>query len=526
MSQEKISKDMQCHELADFWSRELPDKVYLYYEDQEISFRTLNERVNSAAHHFRSLGIRKGDRVGMFMANSPDFLYAWFGLNKIGAIMVPVNTGFLHNETQFILNDSGCRGIISDEKFLDTAVLPAVKESPSIEWVAVRGKSNNENIRSFDEFLVHREGVETVRWPQEDLASILYTSGTTGKPKGVMCPFRYYSAIGHISASWLNLTHDDRLLTILPLFHMNAQTTSGMGSLFFGASLIMLSGFNPMTFWQQVNRYGATIFNYLGLMFPFLEMAPVTPEEQHNPVRFAAGAQADPKRIPEYEKRWGLSIIELYGMTEIGGTCNPLDRKKIGSCGVPLPGHEIRIVGENEKIMPPGEIGQITVRGPSITLGYWNNPQETASVYRDGWVYTGDVGYLDKEGYLFFVGRTKDIIRRSGENIAAAEVENAVMEHPKIAEAAAVPVPDPVRDEEVKIYVVLRPGETPETVPPQEIVQWCAQRMAKFKVPRYIEYRESIPKTNTLKVKKNVLINEKPDLTEGAWDRFAGTKKK
>ena len=173
-------------------------------------------------------------------------------------------------------------------------------------------------------------------------------------------------------------------------------------------------------------------------------------------------------------------------------------------------------------MLPPGEIGQIIVRGPSMTLGYWNNPEETAAIYRNGWVHTGDVGYLDSEGYLFFVGRTKDIIRRSGENIAAVEVENAVMEHPKVAEAAAVPVPDPIRDEEVKIYVVLKPGETSETLPPQEIIDWCAQRLAKFKIPRYIEYINSLPKTTTFKVKKIVLINEKPDLTVGAWDRFAG----
>jgi acyl-coenzyme A synthetase/AMP-(fatty) acid ligase len=522
MKQSQISKEMQSHELMDYWSQELPEKVYLYYEDEEISFKTLNQRVNSAAWHFRSLGIQKGERVGIFMVNSPDFLYAWFGLNKIGAVMVPVNTGFLQNETKFILNDAGCRGIICDEKFLENVVMPSVQHSPSVEWVAIREGSAIDGVLSFKDFIAHNKSVETVHWPNEDLAAILYTSGTTGKPKGVMCPFRYYSTIGHTSASYLNLTPDDRLLTILPLFHMNAQTTSAMGSLFFGASLIMLTGFIPATFWQLINRYKATIFNYLGLMFPFLEMMPVTPEEQNNPVRFVAGAQADPKKIPEYEKRWGLSIIELYGMTEVGGTCNPLDAKKIGSCGIPLPGHELQIIGDKGQALPPGEIGQIIVRGPSMTLGYWNNPEETAAIYRNGWVHTGDVGYLDSEGYLFFVGRTKDIIRRSGENIAAVEVENAVMEHPKITEAAAIPVPDPIRDEEVKIYVVLKPGETPETVPPQEIVDWCAQRMAKFKIPRYVEYIHSLPKTTTFKVKKIVLIDEKPDLTVGAWDRFAG----
>jgi acyl-CoA synthetase (AMP-forming)/AMP-acid ligase II len=156
-----------------------------------------------------------------------------------------------------------------------------------------------------------------------------------------------------------------------------------------------------------------------------------------------------------------------------------------------------------------------------MTLGSWNNPEETAKTYKNGWVFTGDMGYLDADGFLFFAGRKKDIIRRSGENIAAAEVENCLMGHPGIAEAAAIPVPDPVRDEEVKVYVVLKEVETPETVPPEAIVEWCLERLAKFKVPRYVEYIDSLPKTPTQKVKKVLLIQAKKDLTEGVWDRFA-----
>jgi acyl-CoA synthetase (AMP-forming)/AMP-acid ligase II len=171
--------------------------------------------------------------------------------------------------------------------------------------------------------------------------------------------------------------------------------------------------------------------------------------------------------------------------------------------------------------LPLGQIGEIVAKGPSMTLGYWDNPEETAKTYKNGWVFTGDMGYLDGDGFLFFAGRKKDIIRRSGENIAAAEVENCLMGHPGIAEAAAIPVPDPIRDEEVKVYIVLKGGETPETVPPAVIVAWCLERLAKFKVPRYVEYIDSLPKTPTQKVKKVLLIQAKKDLTEGAWDRFA-----
>jgi acyl-CoA synthetase (AMP-forming)/AMP-acid ligase II len=516
-----FSKAKQANELLEKWAAVLPGKTYLYFEEQEVTYRRFQERVNSAAHHFQSLGIGKGDRIALYLLNCPEFLYAWFGLNKIGAIMVPVNTGFRSQETAFILKNAGCRGIIVDGFFLENIVKPAAAECPTVEWIALRGKSSDPNILSFDDFLSHKAHIETVRWPEEELAAILYTSGTTGNPKGVMCPHRYYATIGYAAEQWLSLTQEDRLLTILPLFHMNAQTISTMDSLGAGASLILVNGFNPMTFWPMIGRYGATIFNYLGLMLPFLAKMPISPEEERNPVRYACGAQADPNMIEEFEKRWKLKMIELYGMTEVGGTCNPVNGKRIGSCGVPLPGHEIRIVDEWAKELPVGQIGEIIAKGPSMTLGYWNNPEETAKTYKNGWVFTGDMGYLDADGFLFFAGRKKDIIRRSGENIAAAEVENCLMGHPGIAEAAAIPVPDPVRDEEVKVYVVLKEVETPETVPPEAIVEWCLERLAKFKVPRYVEYIDSLPKTPTQKVKKVLLIQAKKDLTEGAWDRFA-----
>ena len=453
-----FSKAKQANELLEKWVTLQPDKTYLYFEEQEVSYRQFHHRVNSAAHHFRSLGIGKGDRVALYLLNCPEFLYAWFGLNKIGAIMVPINTGFRSQETAFILNNAGCRGVIVDGFFLEGIVKPAASESPTIEWIALRGKSVDPKILSFDDFLTHETSLETVCWPEEELAAILYTSGTTGVPKGVMCPHRYYTVIGYAAEQWLSLTQEDRLLTILPLFHMNAQTISTMDSLSAGGSLVLVNGFNPATFWPMIKRYGATIFNYLGLMLPFLAKMPVTPEEEDNPVRYACGAQADPNMIEIFEKRWKLNMIELYGMTEVGGTCNPAQGKRIGSCGLPLPGHEIRIVGDTDRELPSGQIGEITVRGPSITLGYWNNPEETNKTYRSGWVFTGDMGYLDNDGFLFFAGRKKDIIRRSGENIAAAEVENCLMGHPGIAEAAAIPVPDPVRDEEVKAYIVLKEG--------------------------------------------------------------------
>ncbi|MEA1961988.1 MAG: AMP-binding protein, partial [Bacillota bacterium] len=510
----------QLNELLEKWSISQPEKVYLHFRDDKITYKKLFEGVNNAGFYLKSLGINPGDRVGLFLKNSPEFLYAWFALNKIGAIMVPINTGFKKEETSYILTNSACKGVIAEQDAIEEIIIPAAKEASSIEWIAVRGELKKEGIIPFEKFLAGKHFIETIRWPDDDLAAILYTSGTTGKPKGVMCPHRYYSRIGNACAQSYELSTESSLLTLLPLFHMNAQTLSAMGSLVVGGSLILLDKFDPYTFWNDICKYKATVFNYLGAMLPVLSKLPVSREENelHGANLLAVGAQADPNLMETYEKRWGVKMLELYGLTEIGGTANTINDRKIGSIGFALPGHTVRIVDENGKQLPPNEVGEITITGPSITLGYWRDPVETNKTYKDNWLYTEDLGYQDEDGFIYFVGRKKDIIRKNGENISAVEVENVIMNHPKVVEAAAISVPDDIRDEEVKVYIVLTQGETVETLPPEQIIAWCEQKLAKFKIPRYIEYRNSLPKTETQKIQKNILKQEKDDLTTGVWD--------
>lgn len=511
----------QINELIQKWAGERPQKVFLYFEEQEINYQQLLLRVNSVANYFLSLGVQKGDRIGLYLRNCPEFLYAWFALNKIGAVMVPINPVLKVEETVYILTDSGSTGVITEQDCLEPVIIPAAQKSPSVKWIAAKGDFKREGVLSFSEFLKGDIDLETTSWDDDEMAAIIYTSGTTGNPKGVMCPHRYYSQIGESFAARLDLTEKDRLLTLLPVFHNNAQVTTTMCTLNKGATAILLDGFHPKEFWKVVSKYEATVFNYLGSMLPILMKMPITREEQEHKVRLAVGAQADPNLFETYEKRWGVTMIEIYGMTEIGGFCNPVKGRRIGSVGLPLGDNRVKIVDDQGLELPANENGEIIITGSSITLGYWKNPEETAKTYRDGWIYSGDIGYLDEDGFLYFVGRKKDIIRRSGENISAVEVENVVMSHPKIVEAAAIPVPDPVRDEEVKVYVVLKEGETPDSVPPEEIIDWCEKKLAKFKVPRYIEYRGELPKTETQKIAKAALRQEKTDHTVGAWDRLA-----
>ena len=519
-------QNLQANEMIDKWNETQPDKVYLYFKDQEITYRELAAKANSVANKLLELGVQKGDRLALSLKNCPEFLYAWLAVNKIGAIAVPFNSMLKADETAFILNNSGCIALIAENEFLAPVILPALQKCPSVKWVAARGNPDSPGVLNFSDFLNNPSPVKTIHWDDEELAAIIYTSGTTGNPKGVMCPHRLFSLNGEAFAQWFKLTPEDRLFTLLPLYHVNALNTSTMGSLARGASLILLDGFNPETFWLDIARYKATIFNYLGSMLPVLMKRPITPEERNHHLRLAIGAQADPDLIETYEKRWGVVLIELYGMTEIGGTVNPLDRRKKGSCGVPFYEKTVKIVDDKGEELPPYQVGEIIMTSQGSSTGYWQNPEETAKTYRDGWVYSGDLGYMDEEGYLFFAGRKKDIVRRSGENISAMEVENAVMSHPGVMIAAVLPVPDPIRDEEVKVYVVLKQGETPESVPPEDIIRWCEEKLAKFKVPRYIEYRDSLPRTETQKIAKAVLKSEKTDLTAGTWDRFAEKNRK
>ncbi|WP_156289697.1 AMP-binding protein [Oceanobacillus salinisoli] len=503
------------NQLVDRRMEETPNKTYLFTKHEEITYKDLYQTVNRLAVSLKSFGVEKGDRVGLYLNNSPNFLYSWFALNRLGAIMVPINTSLLSKETLYILQDSQVKGIISEESAIPAIINPILSQCSSIEFSINVGDKEFDGWHSISNLLENDGVIDTVVLEETNLASILYTSGTTGNPKGVMCPTRYYYYLAKGFVDTLLLKENDRLMTCLPLFHMNAQVITVTASLLSGASVILLEGFSASSFWKDVAHFKPTVFYYLGSILPILMKLPVTEEEKMSTLRVAVGAQADASKLEQYETRWNLKMIELYGMTEGGGTINPLNARKPGSCGKAYSNHELRIVNEQDEFLPANTAGEIVFRGPSLTLGYWNNKEETDKAYRNGWMHSGDIGYMDEEGYLYFLDRKKDIIRRSGENISPAEVEKVLMAHPSIVEAACIAVPDEIRNEEVKAYLVVKEGEL---VRPEEIIEWCENNLAKFKIPKYIEFRSQLPKTKTLKIQKNILKQEKADLRIGAWD--------
>jgi crotonobetaine/carnitine-CoA ligase len=328
----------------------------------------------------------------------------------------------------------------------------------------------------------------------------------------------------------LGLTAKDRVLTPLPLFHMNPQILSTMGTLLAGGSLVLVDRFHPSTWWDEVRRTKPTVFHYLGVMPAMLIGLPERSDDGEQPARLGIGAGVGTDVHERFERRFNCKLLEVFGMTEVGLNfcCPPRGERKVGTrcfCRV-FPEYEARVVDAQDRDVPVGEGGELVLRGSEpanrrrgFMKEYLKNPEATAEAWRGGWFHTGDEVRRDEEGYFYFVDRRKDLIRRSGENISSSEVEAVIRSHSKVLDAAVIPVPDPIREEEVKAYVILQAAETPESCPPEEILGWCDERLAYFKVPRYLEYRESFPRTPTEKVQKQVLKTERDDLTVGCYDR-------
>lgn len=474
-----------------------PEKTLLRFEDERRSYAEVVEACSRAAAAFHGLGVGRGDRVCLMLGNRPAYVYAWLGLCRLGAVAVPVNVHLKGEGLQYILEHSGAKLVLAEPELLPRieAPVPVLTELPEARPECPRADV-----------------------APEELAGILYTSGTTGPPKGVMLSHRaYLNSARHFAEEMVGATRDDVLYTTLPLFHINAQAHTVLPAIHLGATFALGARFSASGFWDDVRRQGATIFNSLAAMIPILCKQPPSERDRDHRARLTACA-ATPRDVwLEFERRFGVTIVEGYGLTETAGFCvaNPLGAARVGSIGKPMSWIEAR-VEENEILLRP--------KGQHLFMeGYYRMLEATAEATRGaasspegGWFHTGDAGRVDEDGYLYFVDRIKQSIRRRGENVSSWEVEKVVNAHPKVLESAAVGHPSELGEEDVRIVVVPRPGETVE---PLEIVRWCEARMAYFMVPRYVELRESLPKTATERVEKYKLKAE--GLGPGAWDREA-----
>ena len=516
-----------------------PDKVFAEISGDKITYRQLQQRALQTAGMFQALGVSHGDRVCLFMPNCPEYLYCWFGLSMLGAIGVPINTAYKRDETAFILNDAGASVLVAHHTLVATAgeaaaIAPTIRHKLVVDAAPASNSPDSAEIHSpgwssFSSVLGATQSlVSQHRVSPDDISILSYTSGTTGNPKGVVVTHQMYVAAGQGFAHWTQATPDDRFFTCLPYYHANIQYYSTMGAMAAGATVVVVDRFSASRFWDQVRDSRASIVNFIGMMMPVLAKQLESPADSQNSVRLFYGSPSFPPEFLEtFQQRFDTEIIVGFGMTETCyGTIEVIGRpRRAGSSGQarqhPSPAfvNQVRISDSvTGAAVGPDTVGEITIKNPMVTPGYWRNEEQTRQSLRDGWLYTGDLGWLDQDGYLYFVDRKKDIIRRRGENISSQEVENVLKRHPDVLDCAVLAVPSELGEDEVKAYVVPRQDVV---ISPADLVYWCADLLAYFKVPRYIEMRDDLPRTPTLRVRKDVLRKERENPLEDCFDREA-----
>jgi len=506
-----------CLRAAERWDR----RIALVFDEDgiELSFRDVETRSNQFANALRQLGVQAGDRVGLMLRNRPEFPLAWLGIVKAGAVMVPLNVFYKPTDAGYLIEHAGVSTVICEADLEDIVAraAPALRDRERIFTLAHEGSVLAASVAGASS---SSPGVAVA---PEHLANIQYTSGTTGRPKGCMLSNEWFARLAwRVAVAQHGLSESDVLLTAQPFYYVDPQWNVAL-SLLVGARLIVLDRFHPSSFWSKVKAHDVTWFYCLGVMPKLLLKTPVDESERDVCLRWAACSGIPPRDHANIEQRWGVRWYELFGMTESGLdlTVGPDEHDALvgsGCIGRALPTREVRVVGPDDRPAARNEPGELVMRGCGLMDGYYRDPKATAETFRNGWLHTGDLARMDERGLVYFMGRKKDMIRRSGENIAAAEVEEVITQHEAVRLAACVPVSDDLRGEEVKVYVVLVDGKSAHEVPPEELAEFCGERIAYFKVPRYWSYSDDLPRTPSERVMKSELIAGVEDLRVGAFD--------
>lgn len=507
--------------LVDQAAADAPDRLALnFFESGETAtYAELRARVNALANGLAAIGIGKGTHVGVMLPNIAAFPTTWLALARLGAVMIPLNTAYTPREVEYVADNGDIEWLVVHEDCLETigglAHWPGRLAERRI--LAVGGDARG--FQSWSALSTGRRSDFAGGPPValDDWMNIQYTSGTTGFPKGCLLTHRYWLTIGKVAAR-RDGRRFERVLAATPFFYMDPQWLLLMAMFQRGAFLAAKrQSASRFMGWLREQRINFCLFPEM------VFKQPPDPRDRMNEIVRVNVYGLHKEVHAELEERFDFVAREAFGMTEAGSCLfmpiEAVDMIGSGSCGVPSPFREARIVGANGRPARPGDVGELELRGPGMLLGYYRNPEATAAAFDDGWFRTGDLFRQDEHGYYYIVGRIKDMIRRSGENIAAREVEAVLRGLPQVVEAAAVPVPDPKRGEEVKIYVVLRPGLTPTDVSTDRIIAHCEANLARFKVPRYIAYRDELPKTPSGKIAKKTLTQGVADLREDSYDR-------
>ncbi|WP_158211568.1 ATP-dependent acyl-CoA ligase [Alkalihalobacterium alkalinitrilicum] len=491
-----------------------PNQVYVKFKNESFTYQQVDERSAQIAHVLSAQGFKKGSHVALLLKNHTDFIFIWFALAKLGAVMVPVNTHIKGDSLKHILNHSDSLLLIYDTEFEEN--IDKIKCELSREMM-IRNKSS-----IIEASFAHSKIFKPVSLVQSDPMSIIYTSGTTGLPKGVVLShYTYINTALKFVNEYGKINEDDILYTCLPLFHCNAQQLSAMGALIKGAQLVLSERFSASNFWNEVKENKATVFNYIGSMLTILYKQEQGDSDRDHSVTKVFGGAAPKEIWEEFEKRFNIKILEGYGLSEVAtvSMCNTMSEQKIGSVGKPLSHLDVKIVDLNRNELPPYTDGEIVIRAKqesTIFSGYYKMPDKTDHVVENNWFYTGDRGSMDEEGFFYFKDRLKDCIRYRGENISSYEIEKIINKYPDVIESAAIGVPSELSEEDVKVYLVLKPNIDQGLFDLEKFIRYCEQNMAFYMIPRYIELRKDLPKTATERVQKYEL---RKDGIGSAWDR-------
>ncbi|MCL6639216.1 MAG: long-chain fatty acid--CoA ligase [Firmicutes bacterium] len=478
-------------------------------DGREFTWLQFDRMVDKVAGALRKMGVRKGDRVAIYLPNSPEFLFTFFAAAKIGAVVTPFNILYKTAEITYILNNARSKVLVGLATEIEQNLISAGAHVPHLEKIVTVGNPVPGTI-DYSSLILSEdsENLAPVDLSPDDLVAILYTSGTTGRPKGAMLSHGNFMANAALNGSRvLHINDQDMFLTATPFCHI-FFVLSVLGPFYAGAGVVTMQRFNPENTLDLLSRYRVTHFAGVPTMYIFMlqQFKKGNGKWDLSAWRFAqsAGASMPAEHIKEIEQQFGVGFCECYGATETSSTVTygRLGHGKPGSVGPAAFGYEIRIAGETGEELPAGEVGEILVKGPGIFKGYWEMPEATKEAFYGEFYRTGDLGTRDEDGYIYIVDRKKDMIVCGGYNVYPREVEEAIYQHPKVMEAAVLGVSDPVRGEVPKAFVRLKENEE---MTDQELIDFLKQRMASYKVPRNIDFVAELPKSPTGKILKRKL---------------------
>jgi carnitine-CoA ligase len=509
-----MSTQRTIRQLLEYRARQTPDDVFAIFQDREIDFRTLERHVYQLANGLSKIGVGPGQRVAVMLNNHPDHVVTFFALSALGAVWVPVNVNLRGASLEWILAKSSPRVIIAEQEYW--VLLESLSPNLTLETVVLRGGGRlPSDVPALDyNTLAEEDCIAPNITPEiQDPRAIMFTSGTTGMPKGALMTERMLRACAIGAGIAADVQRGDVFLLWEPIYH-SAGAEMCVLALQEPIILAIVPRFSASRFWEQVRRYRVTKLHYLGGVLDILLKQPPKPDDRTHTIRLAFGAGCTERIWGPFEQRFGIKIHEVYGLTEGSGFTTYNASGKIGSIGKPYSYLDVLIVDDSGSPVPVGRVGEIIMRGKEpgvITEGYLENPEATAAAIRHGWLFTGDLGRCDEDGDFYYVGRKKDSLRHRGENISAWEVERILNSHPFIEESALIGVPAEVGEEDLKVFIKCVPGAM---LDPHELIRWCEPRMPYYQIPRYIAWVKAFEKTPTQRILKHKLSRD----THGCWD--------